>query len=135
MPFSLTNAPAAFQHFMNNIFSDMLNVCILIYLDNMEQHHKHVCEVLWHHLKNHLYAYTDKCNFHTNSVEYLSYMLSMADLSMADYKVKTIQEMPKLHKVKKIQSFLGFAGAHLLSGGQALRRETHASVSHSHIPP
>ena len=53
MPFGLTNAPAAFQRFMNDIFSDMLDVCILIYLDdiliysdNMEQHRKHVCEVL-----------------------------------------------------------------------------------------
>ena len=53
MSFGLTNAPAAFQCFMNVIFSDMLDVCILVYLDdiliysdNIEQHHKHVCEVL-----------------------------------------------------------------------------------------
>ena len=58
--------------------------------------------------KNYLYAYANKCNFHTNSVEYLSYMLSPADLSMANYKVKTIQEWPKLHKVKDLQSFLRF---------------------------
>ena len=36
--FGLTNALAAFQHFMNDIFSHMLNVWVLIYLDNMEQH-------------------------------------------------------------------------------------------------
>ena len=36
-------------------------------------------------------------------------MLSPAGLSMADYKVKTIQEWPEPHKVKDIQSFLGFA--------------------------
>ena len=53
MPFGLTNALTAFQCFMNDIFSDILNVCILVYLDdiliysdNMEQHRKHVCEVL-----------------------------------------------------------------------------------------
>ena len=53
MPFSLTNAPSAFQRFMNMIFADMLNVCvvvylddILIYLDNKEDHRKHVQEVL-----------------------------------------------------------------------------------------
>ena len=109
MPFGLTNAPAAFQHFMNDIFSDMLDVCILIYSNNMEQHHKHVCEVLWHLRRNYLYACADKCDFHTNSMEYLSYMLSPAGLSMADYKVKTIQEWPKLCKVKDIQSFLLFA--------------------------
>ena len=36
-------------------------------------------------------------------------MLSPAGLSMADYKVKTIQEWPEQRKVKDIQSFLGFA--------------------------
>ena len=46
MPFGLTNAPAAFQRFMNDIFSDLLDVCVVIYLDdiliysnNISKHH------------------------------------------------------------------------------------------------
>ena len=46
MLFSLTNTPVAFQRFMNNIFSDLLDVCVMIYLDdiliysnNMSEHH------------------------------------------------------------------------------------------------
>ena len=46
MPFGLTNAPVAFQQFMNDIFSDLLDVYIMIYLDNiliysnnMSEHH------------------------------------------------------------------------------------------------
>ena len=35
MPFGLTNAPAAFQRFMNDIFSDMLDVHVIIYLDDI----------------------------------------------------------------------------------------------------
>jgi len=53
MPFGLTNAPAAFQRFMNNVFSNLLDVCIVIYLDNIliysddiMQHWSHVKEVL-----------------------------------------------------------------------------------------
>ena len=53
MPFGLTNAPAAFQRFMNDIFSDMLDVHVIIYLDNIlvysddpKEHKKHVREVL-----------------------------------------------------------------------------------------
>ena len=53
MPFRLTNAPAAFQHFMNDIFSDMLDVSVIVYLDdiliysdNKAQHKAHVREVL-----------------------------------------------------------------------------------------
>ena len=44
--FSLTNAPIAFQWFINDIFSDLLDVCIviylndiLIYLNNMSKHY------------------------------------------------------------------------------------------------
>ena len=49
MPFGLTNAPVAFQRFMNNIFSNLLDVCVVIYLDDiliysndMSEHHRHV---------------------------------------------------------------------------------------------
>ncbi|KAG6327832.1 hypothetical protein ID866_11257 [Astraeus odoratus] len=35
MPFGFTNAPAAFQCFVNTIFADMLDICIIIYLDNI----------------------------------------------------------------------------------------------------
>ena len=63
MPFGLTNAPMAFQHFMNDIFNDLLNVCIIIYLDDiliysedMSQHKKHVKEVLHQLHKNGLYV-------------------------------------------------------------------------------
>ena len=53
MPFGLSNAPATFQRFMNNVLSDLLDVCIVIYLDDIliysddiMQHRKHVKEVL-----------------------------------------------------------------------------------------
>ena len=35
MPFGLTNASATFQQFMNNIFSNLLNVCIVVYLNDI----------------------------------------------------------------------------------------------------
>ncbi|KAF8756015.1 hypothetical protein RHS01_04657 [Rhizoctonia solani] len=35
MTFSLTNTPAAFQHFMNELFKDLLDVCVIIYLDDI----------------------------------------------------------------------------------------------------
>jgi len=53
MPFGLSNALSAFQCFMNDIFSDLLDVSVVIYLDNiliysdnMDDHKKHVKEVL-----------------------------------------------------------------------------------------
>ena len=116
MPFGLTNAPAAFQRFMNDIFSDMLDVCVIIYLDdiliysdNKELHRKHVREVLRRLRENNLYAGTNKCTFHTDTVEYLGYMLSPTGLTMDPAKVQIIQDWPEPRKVKDIQSFLGFA--------------------------
>jgi len=115
MPFGLTNALAAFQQFMNNIFSDLLDVCVVIYLDdiliylnNMSKHHRHVKEVLKHLCKTGLYAKAEKCKFHSESVEYLGYILSPSGLTMSDDKVKIIQDWPEPKKIKDIQSFLGF---------------------------
>jgi len=51
----------------------------------------------------------EKCEFHSDSVEYLGYILSLSGLTMSDAKVKTIQEWLEPKKVKDIQSFLGFA--------------------------
>jgi len=51
----------------------------------------------------------EKYKFHSDSVEYLGYVLSPSGLTMSDAKVKIIQEWPEPKKVKDIQSFLGFA--------------------------
>ena len=34
LPFGLTNAPATFQHLMNSIFADLLDVCVIVYLED-----------------------------------------------------------------------------------------------------
>ena len=115
MPFGLTNVSVAFQQFINNIFSNLLDVCVMIYLDNiliylnnMSKHHQHVKEVLKHLHKTGLYTKVEKCEFHSKSVEYLEYILSFSSLTMSDNKVKIIQDWPESKKVKNIQFFLGF---------------------------
>ena len=78
IPFNLTNVPTTFQQFINNIFSNLLNVCVMIYLDdiliylnNMSKHHWHIKKVLKHLRKTSLYAKAEKYEFHSKSVEYL----------------------------------------------------------------
>ena len=116
MPFGLSNAPAAFQCLMNSIFADLLDICILVYLDdiliysdNSEDHERHVREVLCRLRNNKLYARADKCSLHKDTVEYLGYILAPSGLTMDDNKVKVIQDWPKPQKVKDVQLFLGFA--------------------------
>jgi len=71
MLFGLSNAPSVFQHFMNDIFSDLLDVSVVIYLDNiliysdnMDDHKKHVKEILRRLRENWLYVSPTKCVFH-----------------------------------------------------------------------
>src|ERR1700720_3235837 len=116
MPFGLTNAPATFQRFMNDIFSDLLDLFVVVYLDDIliysedpEQHVEHVREVLRRLRKNGLFLNPAKCDFHAETMEYLGFVLSPNGLSMDTAKVKVIQEWPTLRKVKDIQFFLGFA--------------------------
>ena len=66
-------------------------------------------EVLKHLYKAGLYAKAEKCEFHSESVKYLGYILSPSGLTMSDNKIKIIQDWPEPKKVKDIQSFLGFA--------------------------
>jgi len=100
---------------MNDVFSDLLDVYIVVYLDDIliysndiTQHWSHVKEVLKRLQKVGLYAKAEKCEFYSDSVEYLGYVLSSSGLTMSDAKVKTIQEWLEPKKVKDIQSFLDF---------------------------
>ena len=115
MPFGLSNAPAAFQRFVNTTLSDMLDVCVVVYLDDiliysdtLEEHRKHVREVLRRLRKAGLYARADKCEFERDTVEYLGYILSPDGLKMSEDKVKAILDWPEPRRVKDVQSFLGF---------------------------
>jgi hypothetical protein len=116
MPFGLTNAPSAFQRFMNDIFSDMLDVNVIIYLDDIlvysndpAEHKKHVHEVFRRLRENGLYCKAEKCHFNKDTVNYLGFVLSKDGLTMDPSKVQTIQDWPEPRKVKDIQYFLGFA--------------------------
>jgi len=84
---------------MNDIFSDLLDVCVVIYLDdiliysnNMSEYYRHIKEVLKCLHKTGLYAKVEKCKFHSKSVEYLGYILSPSGLIMSNNKVKIIQD-------------------------------------------
>jgi len=101
---------------MNNMFSNLLDVYVVVYLDNILiysddiiQHQSHIKEVLKRLRKAGLYVKAEKCKFHSDSVEYLGYVLSLSGLAMSNAKVKTIQEWLEPKKVKDIQFFLGFA--------------------------
>jgi hypothetical protein len=90
----------------------LLDVCVIVYLDDIliysedeASHEEHVQEVLCRLHKHSLYTNPQKCKFHTNTMEYLGYILSLNGLSMSLEKVKDWAEPCK---VKDVQSFLSF---------------------------
>ncbi|GBG58855.1 hypothetical protein CBR_g254 [Chara braunii] len=70
MPFDLTNVPATFQTAMNDIFRDILKEYVLVYRDDilvysrtLEDHLRHLRDVLQRLRKHDFYAKLSKCRF------------------------------------------------------------------------
>ena len=93
MPFGLTNTPVVFQRFINEVLGNLDD--ILIYSDSVDQHQNHVQEVLRHLQEAGLYANPKKCKFHTDTVEYLGFILTPMGLHMDLMKVAVIQSWPE----------------------------------------
>ena len=116
MPFGLTNAPAQLQSHMQNIYSDLLDILVVIYLDDilifskkLEEYTKIVWKVLRQLQEHGLYAKESKCEFHCLSVEFLGMTFLANDLQMCQDKVQIIQDWPIPNSIKEVQAFLGFA--------------------------
>src|SRR5260370_22469402 len=110
------NAPASFQRFINEVLGELMDVCIvgylddiLIYLDLLENHGDNICGVLQHLWKAGLYANLKKCKFHTDTMEYLGFILLPNGLQMDPSKESAIMKWLEPQKVKDVQAFLGFA--------------------------
>ena len=83
MPFGLTNAPATFPVYINDALRPFLDrFCtaylddILIYSENEEQHIEHVKQILEALTKAGLQVKPQKCEFHTNNIEYLGFIIT-----------------------------------------------------------
>jgi hypothetical protein len=116
IPFGLTNVPASFQRWMNEILSEYLDIFRMVYLDdififsqNLKDHRKHVRAILERVKETGLTLKPSKCAFHTTETEYLGYVISPQGLCMDEEKIRTIKEWKELTNIKGIQSFLGFA--------------------------
>ena len=97
MPFGFTNAPAIFQHLMNDIFREFLDDFVVCYLNDIlvfskdeKDHENYVWLVLKKLCNPGLYAKLEKCVFHQPQVEFLDYIISGKDLSMDPKKIQTV---------------------------------------------
>ncbi|QRV77353.1 Retrotransposable element Tf2 protein [Ceratobasidium sp. AG-Ba] len=113
MPFGLTNTPATFQHFMNDIFRNILDVYVIIYLDDIlvfskdeANHEKHVREVLSRLQKHNLYCNLAKCFFSVKEIDYLGLIVSPEGIRVDPAKVVKAIDWLVPSKVVQVQDFI-----------------------------
>ena len=115
MPFRLTNVPATFQAFINNILWEYLNQFVVIYLDDIliyfktkEQHVQHICKVLQALQNAGLWVKPEKSLFYFKEVHFLGFIVTSEGLWMNSEKIQSVVEWPVPKNVKKVQFFLEF---------------------------
>ncbi|GJP35285.1 hypothetical protein CLOM_g19792 [Closterium sp. NIES-68] len=115
MPFGLTNAPSTFQMTMNGVFRELLDKCVIIYLDDIliysrsrEQHFTDLDAVFTLLHKNRLITKGSKFDFLKQELEFLGHVVSTEGVKIDPKKTKTIQEWKPPTNLKELQSFMGF---------------------------
>ncbi|GBG59096.1 hypothetical protein CBR_g24439 [Chara braunii] len=114
MPFGLTNAPTTFQSLMDKVLHEQIGRSMVVYLDDilifsksMEEHLKHLEEVLTILKKTQLHLNLEKSEFGKDSVIYLGHQSSAAGLEPKATKVEVIRNWPQPVNVRELRSFLG----------------------------
>src|SRR5205809_7537339 len=97
MFFNLINISITFQVYINKTLSDLLDVCYIIYLDDIliyfnfkKQHHYHIHKVLECLHKYRLYIKINKCFFEINIINFLSFIMSLHDIQIKKSQIKII---------------------------------------------
>lgn len=116
MHFGLINAPATFQAMMNGILSDLIDIGVLAYMDDvliyaatLEEHDRLVREVLKRLKDSGLAINPKKCVWEVQKIEYLGYIISHKGIQMSKEKIDCILKWETPRSLKETQSFIGFA--------------------------
>jgi len=116
MPFGLTNALATFCTLMNDIFRELLDDFVVVYIDDiliynssLEEHVEHLRKVFQRLRENRLYTKLEKCEFGVTEVDFLGHKITQEGLMIDYHKVKAILDWKPPKSVPALRSFLGLA--------------------------
>ena len=116
MPFGLCNAPATFQRLMTLIFSGLIGLDCLIYLDDIiifgptfDVHLLRLEKVLMRLQENNLKIKLEKCHFGLPYVSFLGHVVSAAGIHTDPSKIDVIQKWILPSNISELRSFLGLA--------------------------
>ena len=116
MPMGLVNAPAIFQRAMHEALGPLCGFggCCVVYLDDiiifsksMEEHQRHLDQVLGALAIHHYSCSPKKCTFGLTSVPYLGHIVSAEGLSPDPAKISIISEWPQPSNLSELRSFIG----------------------------
>ena len=117
MPYGLCNAPATFQHLMQNCLVELNLSYALIYLDDVivysqteEEHLTRLRAVFERFLENGLKLKPSKCHFFRTEISYLGHKVSAAGMEPSTEGIKAIAEMAPPKTYTGIRQFLGATG-------------------------
>lgn len=116
LPFGLCNSPPSFQKWMNSLLGDYIDSFALVYLDDvliysktLEDHKKHVRQVLERFEKEKLIVNKSKCHFSQRSLTFLGFEISSKGILPSKEKVKAVQNWPVPGNVQQVRQFLGLS--------------------------
>ena len=117
MPYGLCNAPAMFQHLMQNCLGELNLTYALIYLDDMivyskteEEHLVHLGAMLERFMEHGLKLKPSKCNFFRTEISYLGHKVSVAGMEPGTEGLKGIDEIAPPATYTQVCKFLGATG-------------------------
>lgn len=112
----LRNAPAVFQHFLNDIFRDVLGKGVVVYIDdiiaysdNLDELRRLTIKVFDIVRKAGLFLKAAKCKFEQTSVLFLGMRISAKGVQVDEAKVKGVKTFPVPTNLKESRSFIGLA--------------------------
>src|SRR5438045_8302284 len=115
MLFSIKNESGIFQHYINNLLCEFLDVFVIMYIDNiliyssmLFKHQKHVHMIIKYLKKADLQCNIKKCKFYVTEVTYLDLIISHDDIKINPVKMEAITSWENPNNVHDVQSFLGF---------------------------
>ncbi|CAM8921267.1 unnamed protein product [Rhodiola kirilowii] len=117
MPFGLCNAPGTFQRCMMSIFSDYIEKCIEVFMDDFSIHGSsfdnclaNLSNVLARCIETNLVLNWEKCHFMVQEGIVLGHLVSKRGVEVDKAKIQIIEQLPPPKNQKGIRSFLGHAG-------------------------